>query len=143
MTISAQQIKDFVGAHELGIDVFINRLTGEVIELPNIYNGAFTELDEFHQENLEKVEVDWHEFEKIECPNSTVSYQIMVSFMEHLPFSHLRSELTTVLLRRKPFKYFNQLIHNSEMRETWFEYRADRLHERVIRLLDEASIKRN
>ena len=97
INLTNHQITNIAEANDLGLDVFINVKTNEIIELPNLLNGPIMEFNEYHSENLEKVEYNWHNIEKIECPNSNESYRIMSSFVDELSESSLKSKLSNAL----------------------------------------------
>lgn len=140
LKLTNTQIKEFAEANDIGNDIFINLRTREMIELPNILNGPNMEFNEYHTEDLEKVETNWHEFEKIECPNSNESFDIMVSFVDKLPEQNLKSILLKALNQKRPFHKFNQIIHNCELRENWFEHKSNILEQRVIKIANEINI---
>lgn len=135
--LTTKQIKEFAEANDIGNDVFINLRTKEIIELPNILNGPIMEFNEYHSDDLEKVDEHWHEIEKIECPNSNESFDIMVSFVEELAETTLKTKLTRALNQSKPFRKFNQIIHNCELRENWFKHKSSKLEQRVINIVNE------
>ncbi len=140
LKLTNTQIKEFAEANDMGIDVFVNIRTKEVIELPNILNGSSMEFDEHYTEDLEKVEANWHEIEKIECPNSNESFDIMVSFVDALPEQNLKNTLAKALNQKKPFRNFNQIIHNCELRENWFKHKSNMLEQRVLNKVNEINI---
>jgi hypothetical protein len=137
LKLTNTQIREFAEANDIGNDVFINLRTKEIIELPNILNGPTMEFMEFHTEDLEKVEAHWHEIEKIECPDSKESFEIMASFVDELPEQNLKFTLAKALNQKRPFSKFNQIIHNCELREDWFKHKSDMLEQRVIRIVKE------
>ena len=112
MKFDIKHIYDFAQAHDIGSDVYINNRTGEIIELPNPIRRPYAELEEFYAEDIEKIEANWHEITKLECPDSSESFEIMAAFIDSLPQSKTKEELTIALNKRKPFRNFNHIIHN-------------------------------
>ena len=137
LNLTDKEIKECAQAHEIGNDVFINLRTKEIIELPNILNGPMIEFNEYHTDDIEKIESNWHDIIKLESPNSNESFEIMSEFVNNLQESQLKENLANALNRNKPFKQFNNIIHNCEQREKWFEYKSKKLKERVIKFLSE------
>ena len=142
MKFDIKHIYDFAQAHDIGSDVYINNRTGEIIELPNPIRRPYAELEEFYAEDIEKIEANWHEITKLECPDSSESFEIMAAFIDSLPQTKTKEELTIALNKRKPFRNFNHIIHNCDKREDWFEHKRLELENRVGELLDRMK-KRN
>jgi hypothetical protein len=140
LKLTNTQIKEFAEANDIGNDIFINLRTNEVIELPKILNGPTMEFSEYHTDDIEKVEVNWHEIEKIECPDSRESFEIMASFVDELPEQNLKITLAKALNQKRPFRKFNQIIHNCELIENWFKHKSNMLELRVIKILNEIKI---
>ncbi len=136
MKINIKHIYDFAQAHDIGSDVFINNRTGEIIELPNTIRRPYAELEELFSEDIEKVEANWHEITKLECPDSSEAFDIMASFIDSLKQSEIKEQLSIAISRSKPFRNFNHIIHNSDKREDWFEHKRLELENRVIELLE-------
>ncbi len=140
MKLSNKQIKEIADANDIAHDVFVNIVTNEFIELPNILHGPIFEYNEYHTEDLEKLELKWNEFKKFESPNSSESYNIMVSFIENLPLSEIKNQLIYALEKKNPFSKFNQIIHNSEIKQDWYNHKSDKLEERVRYFIEEMKI---
>ena len=73
---------------------------------------------------------------KLECPDSSESFEIMAAFIDSLPQSKTKEELTIALNKRNPFRNFNHIIHNCDKREDWFEHKRLELENRVGELID-------
>ena len=136
MKFNLKHIYDFAQAHDIGCDVFINNRTSEVIELPNTNSRPYADFEEFFSEDIDKIEANWHEITKIECPDSSESFDIMASFIDRLPQSKTKEQLTIAIRNSKPFRNFNHIIHNCELREDWFEHKRLELENRVVELLE-------
>ena len=135
MKFNIKHIYDFAQAHDIGCDVFINNRTGEIIELPNTIRRPYAEIEEFYAEDIEKIEANWHEITKLECPDSSESFDIMASFIDKLHQSKTKEQLTIAIRNSKPFRNFNHIIHNSDNREDWVEHKRLELENRVVELL--------
>jgi hypothetical protein len=82
LKLTNKQIKEFAEANDMGNDIFINLRTKEIIELPNILYGPILEFNEYHTDDIKKVDENWHDIEKIECPCSNESFEIMALFVD-------------------------------------------------------------
>lgn len=140
MELSSKQIKEIAEANDVAHDVIVNSKTKEFIELPNILNGPIFEYNEYHTEDLEKLEMKWNEFKKFESPNSSESFSIMASFIENLSQSEIKDQLIYALEKKNPFSNFNQIIHNSEIKQDWYNHKSDKLEERVRNFIQEIKI---
>jgi len=108
-----KEIADYLGA---GYIVFVNPETLEIDSVPKDYDSMITDFEY----NYDKVQ-DWIEIEPLE---SHESYDVMESFVRNLPNGKEKEKLANAIEGYKPFANFNRLIHNSEERERWFEYRT-------------------
>lgn len=136
MKFNIKHIYDFAQAHDIGSDVFINNRTGEIIELPNPIIRPNAELEEFFAEDIEKIESNWHEITKLECPESSEAFDIMASFIDGLNQSETKEQLSIAISKSKPFRNFNNIIHNCDKREDWFEHKRLELEKRVAKMID-------
>ncbi|WP_423820437.1 hypothetical protein [Salinimicrobium sp. TIG7-5_MAKvit] len=63
---------------------------------------------------------------RIEPMHSIHSYAVMESFADQLEVDGLKKKLLAALNRPKPFRNFNYLIHQSDFRQEWFDFRQDK-----------------
>ena len=59
----------------------------------------------------------------------------MEKFVGTLPESRLSKMLSEALSGRKPFRHFNNIIHQSAERESWFAFRQKCLENYVAEIL--------
>jgi hypothetical protein len=109
-------VKGIAECLEMGHIVFVDPETLEIDSVPKDYDLLITGIEY----DYDKV-ADWIEIEPLE---SHESYEIMESFVENLPADKEKERLTNAITGHKPFANFNCLIHNSEERENWFQYRT-------------------
>jgi len=103
---------------------FLNTITGDFDYHPAEMD-FFPDEDNPWQEVIDKIENNCGDYIRIEPMNSTQSFAVMESFADQL-VSELRKKLLTTLNRPKPFRNFNYLIHESDFRQEWFDYRKKR-----------------
>jgi Uncharacterised protein family (UPF0158) len=119
---------------------YFNPKTLELIHIPaQIVDEG--DLDGFFDREMDIIENRSAEFICFEKLDSSDSFRIMADFVENLPKSKIESTLSNALNGSKPFRNFNNLIHESELREEWFNHRKNAVINYVkeimeMRLLD-------
>ncbi|MGM1057535.1 MAG: UPF0158 family protein [Bacteroidota bacterium] len=104
---------------------FLNTLKGD-FEYHPAEMDFFPDEENPWQEVIDKIENNWDDYIRIEPMNSNQSYAVMESFADQLESDGFRKKLLTVLNRPKPFGNFNYLIHESDFRQEWFDFRQER-----------------
>ncbi|NJY64114.1 hypothetical protein HC174_15330 [Salinimicrobium sp. CDJ15-81-2] len=104
---------------------FLNIRTGEFDYHPSEMD-FFPDEDNPWQEVIDKIENNWDDYIRIEPMNSNQSYAVMETFADQLEADGFRKKLLTALNRPKPFRNFNYLIHESDFRQEWFDFRQGR-----------------
>jgi hypothetical protein len=117
-------VKEIADYLSMGHLVFVNPETLEIDSIPK--NDDLMISD--YEFDYDKVQ-DWIEVEPLE---SHESFEIMESFVESLPKGKEKNKLAQAIEGYKPFANFNRLIHNSEERNNWFQYRTCWLEKYVI-----------
>lgn len=103
---------------------FINPQTLKVDAIPQ--NVEYADIDE------QVFIPDLEDRIKIKPLDSHDSYEIMENFVAQLPNNREKKRLSNVVDGYKPFANFNRIIHQSEFREKWFEFRQKELEKFVI-----------
>lgn len=134
-------LKSIVQSLEAGYVCYVNKLTLEVIDIPE----ALSDTDE--QEYLDAFQPDIYEVTKnesdyvrIEPPSSHEGFKIMETFADQLQDAYFQRRLLEVLNERKPFQHFNRLIDDSKYRQDWFDFKAEQVEKLV---LDKFDLKEN
>ncbi len=93
------------------------------------------QLDELHA--WQSVDfLDWDNPIEFSPFPTNQSFRIMEKFTLNLPSDHnLRPKLINALRNRKPFANFGHIIHNSNLREEWFEFKRQYLDNIVAKEL--------
>jgi hypothetical protein len=106
-------------------------------QLISFVDAETLEVDAASQQ-LEYMDIDehdsiseWEDRIKIEPLDSHDSYEIMGNFVAQLPYGRERERLSEAINGYKPFANFNRIIHQSEFRENWFEFRQKELEKFV------------
>ncbi len=88
------------------------------------------DIDQLYYDEYLKMR-DWENKIQIDPPRSKDSYRIMENFVHSLPTGKVRNDLLDAISRKKPFRNFNAIIHNSSAREQWFKFRQQE-HEKYV-----------
>lgn len=138
-------VKDLADSLSAGLVCFINPDTLEKIEIPKLFvdtmileeddeEAAEGEEDIFYQD-MKRIDREWKQTITLNPPQSYESFPFMEQFVNTLPDSHLRKILAEALSGRKPFRHFNNIIHQSAEREAWFAFRQKCLENYVTEIL--------
>lgn len=73
----------------------------------------------------------------IEPVETRVAFEVMADFVETVNAGYLQQRLRDALEGRKPFANFNHIIHNSAVREQWFEFKNQAYAELAKEWLEE------
>lgn len=122
---------------DCGSDCYFNTKTNEIIAIPNALNFPdYAVFEEAFENDIEHVTANASEYIKIEPLESAQSFNIMARFAATLPASHCKTELTSILESKKPFRKFKSKIDHSEYRSQWFNFKSAALEEIVARQLE-------
>ena len=98
---------------------FINQETLEV-EIHMGEDGYFMEDDEDPaQEALNNPD----KYLPVEPVSPREAFRVMADFVETVHDKHMQQRLTDALNGRKPFANFNHLVHTTNVREQWFDFK--------------------
>lgn len=138
--LTDKQIKEISGQLDCGFKCFWNRQTNELLFIPD--TDRFPESgNEIFDEDIEKLENNFGDYDEIEPMQSRDAFEIMVGFTEQLADNNrLKNKLIFALNSKKPFREFNYVIDNSvEYRAEWFDFKNEKLKEWVLRKIEEIS----
>jgi hypothetical protein len=109
---------------EMGFVSYVNLETLEIDA--TVTDEEYRETEDFYQ--FPK----WEDKIEIEPLESRESFEIMENFVNYLPACKEKNRLSDAISGYKPFANFNRLIHDSDYRENWFEFRTKLLEKYVI-----------
>ena len=130
-------IKEIAENLEIGCNSYYNKKTYELIAIPN--NSLIMDdesFDETFGEDFKRVTKKNSVFIKIDVLESFDSFKIMEYFTEQLEDNILKQALLSALERKKPFQNFNHIIHNSNKRQNWFDFKQKEMGKIVEKILD-------
>jgi len=142
----ASLVKDTADSLSAGMVCYINPDTLEKIGIPQsiIDTMIFDEEDDDDAEDddpfyedMKRIDRDWKRTITINPPESGESFSFMERFVGTLPGSRLSKMLSEALSGPKPFRHFNNIIHQSVEREAWFTFRQKCLGNYVAGILAE------
>lgn len=122
LEISDTQVKEIAEWLEMGEQCYIHKKSGELIHFPD---PDLIDDMECWEEIIGKVEGQEDQYITFEKMDSTSAFEVMESFVKTLPVSHSTARLMTALSGSKPFRHFNHVIHESEFRDDWFDFRLE------------------
>lgn len=112
-----------------------SNMSGQLISFVDIgtLEVDFIPRDVEYMDIDEQVSIsDWEDRIRIEPLDSHDSYETMENFVAQLPNNGEKRRLLDAVDGYKPFANFNRIIHQSELREQWFEFRQRQLEKYVI-----------
>lgn len=128
LNLSEEQVKEISEQIDCGFRCFIHRQTGELIVIPDTLRNPDMDTYAWADEQ-EKLDNNFHEYFEIDQLESRDSFEIMVEFTEQLDDKiKIKSDLIKSLNKKKPFREFNFVIHNSGIyRQQWFDFKNEKL----------------
>ncbi|MBZ9730562.1 UPF0158 family protein [Salegentibacter sp. JZCK2] len=125
MKVKEANIREMAELLLCGQLCFLNTMTGD-FEYHPAEMDFFVDEENPWQDVIDKLENNWGDYIRIEPMHSTQSYAVMESFADQLEADGFEKKLLAALNRPKPFRNFNYLIHESDFRQEWFDYRQER-----------------
>ncbi len=125
MKVKEQTIRELAELLLCGQLCYVNIKTGTFEHHP-MQMDYFMDEENPWQEVMDKLEQNREDYIRIEPMDATKSFAVMEDFSERLPPEGFRNRLLTALRRPKPFRNFNHIIHESEFRQEWFDFREER-----------------
>ena len=123
MKLTDNQIKEIAELLECGHQCFIHKPTGSLEYHPNLVDSMMDQ--EPWQEIIDKIELNWDDYEEIEKMGPSESFNVMRDFVESLGIGKDKERLEIALSKPKPFRNFKHQIEQSEYRQAWFKFRLD------------------
>ena len=120
-----ERIKEISEQLNCGFRAFYHKSSGELIFVPDTNKHLDMETDAW-QDEQDKLDNNFLEYQEIEAMESRESFDVMVDFAETIPDQSLHNELTEALNSKKPFRAFKFTIDNSTERENWFAFKDKR-----------------
>ncbi len=133
MEISEQTLKIITGAINAGYLVFFDKETGKHHEI----NTMDFEEKETDFEDPYRAYRDASRYIQISKPNSKMTLGWINDFVQTIESGELKRKLDYALSRKNPHAAFKkELDFDSELRQNWFEYKAEKGLERVKSILN-------
>ena len=127
VTLDKGQIKKIAEELGSGCRAFCHKNTGDLIFIIDTRRFPAGDIDEFEDEEKERLEANEDDYFEIEAMGSSDSYRVMMDFAEQLTDTTLQDALYRALNKRGPFQEFKFVIDNSgDFRQQWFAFRDQR-----------------
>lgn len=98
---------------------FIDQETMEVEIHAGEYDDMVTGMEDTAREALDNPE----RYLPVEPVSSGEAFSVMAAFVETVKDRQMQQRLTDALNGKKPFANFNHLVHNTNVREQWFDFK--------------------
>ena len=105
LTFTKEQIKEISEQLNCGLRAFYDKLSGDLIFVPDTDKYIDIETDAW-QDELEKLDKNFSEYQEIDAMKSRESFEMMADFAEKVPDRNLRNKLIEALHSHKPFRAF-------------------------------------
>jgi len=119
--ITEDQINEIAELLDSGLLCFIHRENG-IIESHPDHMDHMADLEPW-QDIIDKIELDFDNYIKIQKMDSSQSFRVMVDFIDTVDAPDLKKQLERILNRPKPFRYFKHEIDESDYRQEWFDFK--------------------
>ena len=127
-------IKTIVGNIDAGLICYLNTDTLEIEDIPQEFANDYDEMEKetgISVDELELKHFDWENCIEFLPLESRESFRIMEDFTMQLKDTTFKNKLINILNNRNPFANFSRIIHNSDFRQEWFDFKADQLQKHV------------
>jgi len=126
LTFTKEQVKEISEQLDCGFRAFYHKQTGDLIFVPD--TDKYFDIDiKAWQDDLDKLERNFLEYQEVHAMESGDSFQVMVDFAEQLTDLNLKNKLITALNRKKPFRGFKFVIdYAGVQRQAWFDFKNKR-----------------
>ena len=125
MDLSKLDINILAKDVDMGMFCHVHKQTLEIVIFPDpdeLYDP------ELWEKEIKKVDDNPNDYIRITKMGSRLSFGIMEDYTETIKNKKLRSKLIHALNNRKPFRNWNNIIHNTNQeREDWFKFKQERM----------------
>jgi hypothetical protein len=131
-------IKTIAGNIDAGLVTYLNPETLEIEDIPKEFADDFDEMEMatgITEEELELKHSEWENCIEFHPLESRDSFIIMEDFATQLGDKAFKAKLINALSNRKPFANFNRIIHDSDYRQDWFDFKDIQLQKHVKYML--------
>lgn len=112
----------------------ISYFNPDTFEIEFYHENSIMEIyeEEDEEEEWTSPELKWDNCITVDPLETRESFRIMENFVDQLKDKKEVARLSQALNGAKPFANFKHLIHNSEFRQNWFDFRQKELEKYVI-----------
>lgn len=112
---------------------FINQETLKV----EIYAGEDYYFIEDDEDPAQEALNNPDKYVPVEPVAPSQAFRVMADFAESVKDKHMQQRLTDALNGRKPFANFNHLVHTTNVREQWFDFKNNAYTEMAKEWIEE------
>jgi hypothetical protein len=134
--ISDENLKDIADYLDAGMLCFYHIPTETVDYFPDPLRTVVYD-EENWEDVMNKIENNREEYIRFEGMEGRESFQLMEDFIAEIPGVGLRAKFVAAIENKKPFQGFKSLLaYYPDLREKWFEFKAQKYLEFVKDQLD-------
>lgn len=125
---------------DAGLVCYLNPDTLEIEDIPQEFADDYEEMEittGVSADELNLKHSEWENCIEFRPLESRESFKIMENFSTQVSDKPFRNKLINALNNRKPFANFNMIIHNSDYRQAWFDFKAEQLQNHVKFVMNE------
>ena len=116
-------------------EYFLDLETGEIL-----FVSEYSD-DEETEKLKDRIEEEFERYERIPKAESNEGYQDMVDFIATVKDEHLAELLEVAINGKGAFRRFKDVLLNyPEERESWFQFKDDRIEEKALEWLDDIDV---
>jgi Uncharacterised protein family (UPF0158) len=138
LNFTQEQIKEIAEYLDTGFRAFYHKKTGELIFVPDMNKNIGMD-EEAWEEELEKSEENFMDYQEMDAMQSSDSFKVMEDFAEQISDVKLKKQLINALEKRKPFREFKFVVDDSLERQNWFAFKEKCYMEWVEKQLERLS----
>ena len=137
VNLNNEQIKEIASELDIGMNVYVNKVTKEIKSLINFDHHIYAE-EELWEDDINEIEKNFDSYIEFEPMDSRQAFRVMEEFVETLENSEIKNKLELGLSLSKPFRNFKDILENYlEYREKWFSFKESKYIEFVKEQLDD------
>ncbi len=137
VNLNNEQIKEIASELDIGMNVYVNKVTKEIKSLINFDHHIYAE-EELWEDDINEIEKNFDSYIEFEPMDSRQAFRVMEEFVETLDNSEIKNKLELGLSLSKPFRNFKDILENYlEYREKWFSFKESKYIEFVKEQLDD------
>jgi len=136
INLNNEQIKEIAGELDLGMKVYVHKITKEMKSIIDFDKHIYAEEEEW-EDDINEIYNNYDSYIEFEPMDSNEEYRTMEKFVETIEDKELRDKLELGLSLSKPFRNFKDILETDiGYRNKWFSFKETKYIEFVREQLD-------